>query len=218
MDIYSDQKYCVYITHYSGDKMPQNYIGSSTVEKVNNGYHGSIRSKKYRTIWESELKEHPELFNTTIISYHYTGRDSLWKELQLQRMFNVVKNNLFVNMSYATVNGFFGAAGTPWNKGTKGLQIPWNKGLTGIQSGDKNPFYGKSHLDKSKKTIGDKNAKFIYQVFSPDGKTFITHNLKRFCVEYGLTSAGMFATARGAYPTHKGWYCKKLSPKTSNLC
>lgn len=111
MNIYPQQKYCVYITYYSGNKLPPNYIGSSTVERVNKGYRGSVQSKKYEKIWNSELKVHPELFETTIISYHDTSTDALWKELQLQQMLDVVNSDLFVNMAFAQPNGFFGTVG-----------------------------------------------------------------------------------------------------------
>lgn len=106
---YTEQKYCVYITYYSGDKMPKNYIGSSSVNRIINGYKGSVVSKNYRSVWKSELKENPHLFSTKIISYHDTRPEALWKELHLQKIFNVVKNPLFINMSYASPNGYFGA-------------------------------------------------------------------------------------------------------------
>lgn len=107
-DFISNQ-YCVYHTIYSGHLLPQNYIGSSSVYKIQNkNYHGTIKSKKYKSIWLSELKENLHLFNTTIISYHDTRPEALYKELQLQRIFNIVQNPLFINMAYANKNGCFG--------------------------------------------------------------------------------------------------------------
>lgn len=105
---FEHNQYCVYHTIYSGDKLPTNYIGSSSVDNINKNYHGSVKSKTYKTIWKQELKEHPELFSTVIISYHDTRPDATWKELQIQKIFNVVKNPLFINMSYASPNGYFG--------------------------------------------------------------------------------------------------------------
>ncbi len=111
------KNYCVYIIHYSGNKLPPkknsietplNYIGSSTINKINNGYRGSIKSKKYKFIWNKELKENPQLFSIEIISYHDTRPEATYKELQLQKMFNMVKHPLFVNMSYAQPKGYFG--------------------------------------------------------------------------------------------------------------
>lgn len=103
-----NQKYCVYITQYSGNLFPQNYIGSTSINKINNGYKGSVKSKQYKVLWESELKYNPHLFSLQIISYHDTRSEAIFKELQLQKIFNVVKNPLFINMSYASPNGFFG--------------------------------------------------------------------------------------------------------------
>jgi hypothetical protein len=69
---------------------------------------GSIKSKKYKDIWNLELKVNPNLFSIEIISYHDTRLDAIHKELQIQKIFNVAKNPLFVNMAYAAPNGFFG--------------------------------------------------------------------------------------------------------------
>ena len=43
--------YCVYLTVYSGNLLPMFYIGSSSVKKIQNGYCGSISSKKYKNVF-----------------------------------------------------------------------------------------------------------------------------------------------------------------------
>ena len=102
-------QFCVYHSTYSGDLLPQNYIGSSSVDNVlNKNYHGSVKSARYKDIWKSELKLHPALFSTVIVSYHDTRSNATHKELQVQRIFNVVKSDIFINRAYATTNGFFG--------------------------------------------------------------------------------------------------------------
>jgi hypothetical protein len=101
--------YCVYHTIYSGSLMPQNYIGSTSVDKIiNKNYHGSVSSKEYKTIWKSELKNHPELFNTYISSYHATRNDALYHELKIQQIFTIVTNPNFINKAYVCVNNFYG--------------------------------------------------------------------------------------------------------------
>ena len=60
--------YCTYLTVYTGNKLPLFYIGSSTVDKVNKGYHGSVKSKKYKQTWEEELTNNPSRFKTIILS------------------------------------------------------------------------------------------------------------------------------------------------------
>ena len=100
-------QYCVYHTTYSGNLMPANYIGSSSVDNVlNQNYHGSVSSKRYKPIWLSELQLHPELFSTVIVSFHDTRSNATYRELHLQKTLNVVKSELFINRSYAKVNGF----------------------------------------------------------------------------------------------------------------
>ncbi len=101
-------QYVVYLITYSGDKFPPNYIGSTSLKQIDSGYMGSVKSKKYSKLWKTELKENPQLFHLEIISYHDTRPAAAYAELQVQKIFNVVKNPLFVNLAYATVNGCFG--------------------------------------------------------------------------------------------------------------
>nr|QMP83748.1 MAG: hypothetical protein [Caudoviricetes sp.] len=100
--------YCVYLTIYFGNKLPPFYIGSSSVEKVQNGYKGTVTSKKYCKIWNKEIKEHPNYFKTKIISKHLTRQEATFKENKLQKLLNVVKSTMYINMAVASPNGFFG--------------------------------------------------------------------------------------------------------------
>ena len=119
-DIYTPfipDQYCVYHTTYSGTLLPQNYIGSSSVDNVIvKKYHGSVKSARYKDIWLSELQLHPELFSTSIVSLHDTRSNATHKELQVQKLFNVVKSDLFINRSYASINGFGDTTFTPEEK------------------------------------------------------------------------------------------------------
>jgi hypothetical protein len=98
----------VYLTMYLGDKLPKWYIDSSKKHKIENGYNGSVTSKKYSSIFKSEQKSNKHLFKTKIISYHKTTQESLDEELRLQKLHNVVKNPKYINMSYCQRNGFHG--------------------------------------------------------------------------------------------------------------
>ena len=112
-------QYCVYHTTYSGTLLPQNYIGSTSTDNVlNKNYHGSVESNRYKSIWLSEIKLHPELFSTVIVSYHDTRSNAMYKELQVQKILNVVKSDLFINRAYASVNGFGDTIYTPEEKAT----------------------------------------------------------------------------------------------------
>jgi hypothetical protein len=130
-DIYTPfipDQYCVYHTIYSGNLLPQNYIGSSSVDNVlNKNYHGSVVSERYGLIWLSELKLHPELFSTVIVSYHDTRSNATYKELQVQRTLNVVKSNLFINRSYAVINGWCDTIYTPEEQVSKNKKISETK-------------------------------------------------------------------------------------------
>lgn len=101
-------KYCVYLTMYSGFKLPRWYIGSSTIQKIKDGYNGSITSKKWIEIYKLEQKQNKHLFKTRIISKHETRKEALEEELRVQKLHKVRENNKYFNESYATVNGYFG--------------------------------------------------------------------------------------------------------------
>ena len=93
--------YCTYITFYSGNKLPPFYIGSTLIKKIQKGYHGSVRSKKYQTTWESELKSSPHLFKTKILTEHITHSDALLQEAKFQKALNVINNPLYTNLGIA---------------------------------------------------------------------------------------------------------------------
>lgn len=113
MSIYisKEPQFCIYLTIYSGDKMPMFYIGSGKIENILNkkkSYRGSVSSKRYKKIWKQELKENPHLFRTIILYKFYSRKNAIYNERLLQIQFNVVKSDQFINMSIATVNGMFG--------------------------------------------------------------------------------------------------------------
>ena len=100
--------YCTYVTFYSGNKLPPFYIGSTSVDKIEKGYRGSVKSKRWKQIYESEIKTNPQLFRSEIIETFSERQSALNHELELQRSNDVVKSHWFFNESFAMVNGFFG--------------------------------------------------------------------------------------------------------------
>jgi hypothetical protein len=100
--------FCTYLTIYSGDKLPRRYIGSTATDKVFNGYHGSVKSKRYRETWEKEIEENPSLFKTRVLTLHETREEAIQKEKELHLFYDVVKSDLYINESVAQPNGFFG--------------------------------------------------------------------------------------------------------------
>ena len=98
-------EFCVYLTTYSGDKMPSLYVGSTSVTRVTNGYHGSVSSKKYEAIWKSELRCNPRAFKTEILSLHDTRHDAVRAEIVCQHERDAVHSPHYINQAYA--NGKF---------------------------------------------------------------------------------------------------------------
>lgn len=119
--------YCVYLVVYKGNMLPPFYIGSTSTDKIKNGYMGSVTSKRYRSIYKRELRNHPQKFSIKILTVTSNRDEALVKERLIQEKLNVVNNPLYINQSIASVNGFFGMR----NKGNL------------------NGFYGRTHSEES---------------------------------------------------------------------
>jgi hypothetical protein len=137
--------YCVYVTAYSGEKLPKYYVGSTSVDKIKNGYRGSVSSKEWGFIWNMELKQNPQLFSTLIISTHDTRSEALEAELDYQIKNNVVISEQWINKSLAQPNGFFG------------MDV----------SGENNPMYGKNRTGENHKG-GENISKSLQEFFQSD--------------------------------------------------
>jgi hypothetical protein len=156
---------CVYLTIYRGPNLPPFYIGSTTVDKVKLGYHGSVSSRKYRNIWKSELKSNPERFTTKIVKEYSTRKQATEAERKLQIALKVVKSPLYANQAVAAPNGYCGADfkganspkfGKPVSKGTRAKISAAKKGIkTGPNSakglaGKKNGMFGKKRTEEER--------------------------------------------------------------------
>jgi hypothetical protein len=89
-----------------------------------NGYHGTVKSKKYQNLYRKEIKNNPHLFKTHIISSFPKRQEALEKENTLQRKLNVVNSPLYFNEAYAK-----------------------NFGMS--TQGEKNGFFGKHHSEET---------------------------------------------------------------------
>jgi hypothetical protein len=131
-------KYCTYLTTYRGTKMPIFYIGRSTVERVNNGYHGSVSSKLYKDIWTKELEQNPHLFETKILTTHATKQEAAEQEEYFHKKHQVHKNPMYINQ--ATGAGTF-------HVDISGKKNPF---YGKNRSGELNPMFNRKHKDSSK--------------------------------------------------------------------
>jgi hypothetical protein len=100
--------FCVYLTTYSGKRLPRYYVGSTNINRIQHGYFGSVSSKKWKDIWKEELDLNPDLFTIKIISYHETREAALRAELEYQKQHNVVLSEQYINESFAQVRGYAG--------------------------------------------------------------------------------------------------------------
>jgi hypothetical protein len=171
--------YCTYITMYLGNKFPPFYIGSSSVNKIQKGYRGSVSSKKYKFLWKEEIENNPNLFITVIINTQSDRKESIKEELEIQKIFDVVNSPLFVNLSFAQPNGFFGMDVSGENNPRFGKSWGENhpRGMLGKTHTEENikkflertknipKMQGKKHSEKTKSEMsknrkGSKNSMF----------------------------------------------------------
>jgi hypothetical protein len=161
--------YCTYLTVYKGNKLPPFYIGSTSVVKINNGYRGSVKSKKYKEIWKSELKNNPNLFTTKIVTIHDSRQEALDKEDLLHKKLNVVKSPMYINMSFASKNGYFGTSLSRYGQDApfygKTHTTETKMKISNSLCGTSNHMYGKTHSQEARKNIslklsGNKNGSF----------------------------------------------------------
>ncbi|QIG70649.1 putative homing endonuclease protein [Rhizobium phage RHph_I1_18] len=107
-------KYCVYLTTYTGNRLPPFYIGSTSVKRIQQGYVGSVTSYEYAKIWKEETRHRPHLFKVKIVSCYDNRQDAFDAEERLQRKLNVVGSTLYANKSVA--NGNFSSAGRKFSE------------------------------------------------------------------------------------------------------
>lgn len=103
------------------------------------------------------------------------------------------------------------------NKGK--LQGTKNPMYGASRIGQLNPFYNKSHSEKTKQSLSTQ-AKIRYQVshpkiekwriIDPNGHEMIIENLTKFCRQLGLDQGHMTKVAQGKLTTHKGYHCSKM--------
>lgn len=194
--------YRVYVTLYLGNKLPPFYIGSTAQKRLEAGYRGSVRSKRYARIWNDELRKNPHLFKTQWLSKRFRSRaNALAAERRLQLQLNVVKSEMYVNQSVAAKNGCFGRD----------------------VSGELHPLFGKGHSAAAKQKIslnhadvsGDMNGRARWFEFtSPDGEVSrVFGGFKQFCVEHGLPYGSALFLLSGRTFTRggcAGWKCRRI--------
>jgi hypothetical protein len=84
------------------------YIGSTSLDKINSGYIGSVKSRKYKDIFLHEKKYNKHLFKVSIVKKFSSREQALECELKLQQKLNVVRSSMYINKSLARDFGWYG--------------------------------------------------------------------------------------------------------------
>jgi hypothetical protein len=226
--------YCTYLTTYSGNKLPPFYIGSSSIDKIENGYRGSVSSKLYKKIWDTEVKHNPHLFKTKVITTHNNSKSARTRELQFHIHFNVVRSSMYANQALAKPNGFHGSNVQKENHPRWGMhhstvskckigkknkgKIPHNKctpmpdlikkRISNTKKLNPRPAPNKGKTMNYSTDALDKICRAkVWRVIYPTGTTAIIKNLRNFCKENSLNERAMRDIATGVRKSYNGWSC-----------
>lgn len=108
------KKWCTYVTVYSGDKLPPFYIGFVKTDRFKNEpYYGSVKSRKWKELWKSELRDNPHLFKRKITASFDTMKEAREREKEIINHFEAHKSPLFVNLSNGGNEHFHGGSCAP---------------------------------------------------------------------------------------------------------
>lgn len=91
----------MYLTMYKGTKLPKWYIGSTNINKINKGYHGSVASEEWSELFKQEEKNNPHLFKTRVLSFHNTRDEALNEEFRVQQIHDAPRNKKYINKAFA---------------------------------------------------------------------------------------------------------------------
>jgi hypothetical protein len=221
MFIYKQPQYCVYLTVYYGNKLPPFYIGSTLVKYIEDGYHGSVKSKKYKEIYRKEILENKHLFKTIIIKKYYSRKYAMFRERKLQEKLNVVKSDMYMNLSIAKDFGWFGMKvkgvhnpvyGKRWKKTSEQIENCRKSAIkthSNLEHKEKLSKLRKNKVPKSKEQIEKTIKKYqeILEFYNSKPKLNIEYNYvrrngklmtyerafaKEFCVKFNLTCNGLY--------------------------
>jgi len=67
------------------------------------------------------------------------------------------------------------------------------------------------HFHRAKRGAINSSIKYLLEITSPDGKKFITNNIREFCRENGLCRGGIGRVVKGTYDNYKGWTVQILA-------
>jgi hypothetical protein len=218
MSIYSNPKYCVYLTVYKGNKLPPFYIGSTSIKRIQSGYKGSVKSKMYSEIFTKEIQLHPHLFKTMIIASYFSRKKAQYKEKKLHEKLNVVKSDMYINMSIAKNFGWFGmntskenspVFGKTWKKTQEQKDRQRQISLVVFNTPEykeKISSIRKGKIPRSKKQIEQKTQQYTeifelydskpnlkYDYISKNGKliTYERAFAKEYCSKFNLSCNGL---------------------------
>lgn len=112
--------YVTYLIAYRGSLLPPFYIGSTSLDRINRGYKGSVNSVEYRAIWKSEWSENPHLFTMHVIGRYSTREEAYAVENRLIIAVNAVNSSLYINKTSSS----FGLGFHPCGEKSPRFRVP----------------------------------------------------------------------------------------------
>jgi group I intron endonuclease len=197
-------------------KRKTNHFYSSKYTKDNNKFYNAIRKYGWENFIYGVIGEFDILDLNTRETYY------IEKYNTIKEGYNTLTVGVYSNSNHVS-----------WNKGkrnlykmseetkkimSKGRQNRkwWNNGIE--ETWMENPpdstwISGRlpSHFDKAKRGAINSSLKYLLEITSPDGKKFVTNNIREFCRENGLCRGGIGRVVKGTYDNYKGWTVQILA-------
>ena len=143
---------------------------------------GSIRSRRWRKIFESEVQAVRDKFSVEILSRHKTRQDAILEEYRLQKKYDVVRSDKYFNEAYATVNG------------SHGRDV----------SGSNNPMFGRKNEVNAINTTSGEKVRVSRERFEND-KDLCGHTIGSVYVKQKNTGE-IVKISKEEYATNKNLY------------
>lgn len=152
----------------------------------------------------------------------------LWEDRVLRRL-QVLRRTDWLN---ATIGGSLFRGPDHHSKKTKEkMSAAWatrvvsdqtRQKLSVMNTGERNPFFGKTHSSETKARIsanhrtGDQTKRLekmagVFEITTPTGELVTVKNLSAYCRQHGLSQGNMTNVSKGRAKQHLGYKCRRLN-------
>ena len=163
-----------------------------------------FKSRKFNKI-KSETGNHPIFL---VIRENLSREDANNTEVDMISKIGTMNSGLGP-LTNLTIGADKGVLGLRWSKESKEKRKGAGNPMYG-KTGELHHFFGVKFSEETRKKQSIKKLKYIYHIFDPDGKEFITTNLRVWEKENEFRYGSISKIVRGEVGHYKGWTAYKI--------